>query len=294
MSRLVRIVVAASLCASVVAWLGGCPNQEGTTGTGDNGANGTDQTPTPTDAEKDAVAAAAKSAGSLAQAVNTAQSPTGSEDNQSSYELPTFDTTLNFGTCPQVALTASNLGTLLFDMIVDFGDGCQPYGTTDFICSGSGSGSLSQADKRLNMTFENISCESARLSGAVDIGYERLTSAVNVTGTFDLTYSDDAGTIQTNGTGDGSYDLTQYITTVANFEGVVTGTDAYNATMTGLKMCFATYQVFMPYAGELQVSGTAIRTCIVQFDENSPATGIVNVSIGGLPFVPVNVYGTTQ
>lgn len=293
MSRLLCSVVAAGLCVSLAAWLGGCPGSQGTTpeGTGGTGTSDDTQAATLTTAEKDAVMAGAKSAESLAQAVATAQSPTGAEEEgESSYDLPEFDRTLDFGVCPRVALTATSDGMLTFDMTVDFGDGCQPYGTTEFTCSGSASGLFDQAEKKLNMTFENISCEAAKLTGAVDVVYERLASAVNVEGTFDLTYVDDLGTILTNGTGNGSYDLTEYVTTIADFEGVVNGEDTYDTTLTDVKMCYPTYQRFMPFAGELQVAGSTIRTCIVRFAEESPRTGLVQVSIGGSPFVSVNLY----
>ena len=60
--------------------------------------------------------------------------------------------------------------------------------------------------------------------------------------------------------------------------------------MSNVKMSYATYGVGIPFSGETTVSGDGIRTMIVRFNENSPSTGVVEVSIDGSPFVEVPLY----
>lgn len=294
MHRRACFATIAVICLGVGVWLGGCPSSTntGADGTGGTGTNTDADNAAPTAAERAAAAVAAKSAQSLAQAVNAAQSPTAAEDNaQASYDIPAIDPMMEFGTCPQVGLQLSMAGLLMFDMTVDFGAGCQPFGSAEYTCSGAASGTFDQSEKRMQMTFNNLSCNDVQLGGTINVLYERTTTAVSLEGAFDLSYQDAVGPIQTTGAGNGSYDLEQYVTTVANFAGTATGDAEYGVTMTNLLMSFAQYGHFMPYGGEITVLGDTIRQCVVRFDENSPTTGVVQVSIAGLPFVPVNLYG---
>ena len=45
----------------------------------------------------------------------------------------------------------------------------------------------------------------------------------------------------------------------------------------------------MPSAGEVTLSGSDIRTIVIRFNEDTPTTGEVEISIDGSPFVSLNV-----
>lgn len=276
-------IIAITLCA------GGCPGTAGTSGT-----NGTsDDSTSLTTTEQTAAKASADAAEALAQAFNTTQSPTGAEvaENQSSLEIPLGTKSLHFGSCPAVSMTASNDGTISFGMTVDFGSGCAPYGTEGYTCSGSASGTFSQRNKSINLTFQNISCAGDELTGSVDATYDRTSTTVTLTGTWSLTATDAAGSVSTAGTGNGDYNLSNYTTTIDAYTGTLTiDTGSFTTTMTGIKMSFPTYSAYMPYAGTITLSGNNIRTFVVTFTENSPSTGVVQVSINGAPAISVDLY----
>lgn len=287
MQRSSHLLLTVALCLGIGLWLGACPGAP----TADDLTGTSDTTGTSlTSAEQDSLDAVTSSSKSLAEAVNTAQSPTGG-GSESASDIPSVTQTQTFGVCPQVTLTTTNDGLLTFNMTVSFGTGCHPLGDENYTCSGQASGSFDQRQKNMNMTFENISCQSATLTGDVNVNYDRSATQVDVDGDWDLTYVDSYGTILTDGSGSGNYHLTQYVTTVDTFTGTVTdGTSAYQSTVTGIKISFPTYGVFMPYAGEIAVSGTGIRSYVVRFNENSPSTGIVEVSIAGGPYFQVPLY----
>lgn len=289
MNRVTYAAVVLLAIAGTAFWLGGCP--EGTTTNDQNTID--EQSNDPSEAELDAAKAVATSTGSLAQAVNTAQSPTGAQDEigQSSLEIPLGNQTYTFGQCPETTLTASNTGTLAFTVELDFGSGCHPLWSPEWTCSGTASGSFSQSTQMLSMEFENTSCGEATLTGDIEVSYSRSSTLVDIEGDWDLTYADSIGSIITDGTGTGNYNLSTYSTTIATFTGTVTDTvDSWNVSMNGIKTSFPTYERFMPYAGEMTVWGTTIRTMIIRFTEDSPVDGTVEISIDGMPFVEVRLY----
>ena len=73
--------------------------------------------------------------------------------------------------------------------------------------------------------------------------------------------------------------------TDGSFNGSITdGTHAYAAELSGIVTSYATHGNTIPAAGRLMLSGTSIRTTIIEFAEESPATGKVQVSVDGGPF----------
>jgi hypothetical protein len=286
MQRFVRTLAAVTLTAGIVVWMGGCP---GTTSADDTGDSTGDAL---SNLEQDAIDAAQESAAALAQGMHTAQSISGG-DNQSSLVAPAGTQTLAFGSCPEVTMSLAGAASLfIFSATIDYGTaGCAPFGTSRYACTGSATGTFNQQDNTLDIGFQNIRCDGAALDGTIAGAWERSATSVGINGDFDLTWSNGDVSVSTTGTGTGTYDINNQATALNTFTGTTSdGTHTYNVTMTGIMMSFPTYERFMPYAGQITLSGTDIRTYIVRFNENSPTTGVVVVSIQGAPFVEVNLY----
>ncbi len=278
----------------------GCPAEQtpsGTTGTDDDGTT----TDSLTSTEQDAVQAGLDAGTALTTSFQATQSPMSTEeDDQSSFalpdEIPVGSVEYNFGTCPNVDLAANNEGVLYFDITIDFGTtGCNPIWDTEHTYAGSASGTFSQAQQEIDLTFTDYSIDDYTIDGSIEAEYDRTTTEVSLEGAWDITTTADGVQLDTSGNGSGTYDTENYVTTITTFTGSVTD-DVFDFTvsMTGVKMSFATYDRFMPYAGTLQLAGQDIRTISVRFDEDSPTTGVVEVSIGGSPYVEYNVYEAAQ
>ena len=286
MRKLITIGGLVFLTAAMFVMVGGCP-QDGTDNTG-----GTDNTSL-TAAEKDALVTGSQSCQSLGNAAGVTKSS--AQDDNSSFDVPSIPnnaTTYTFGNCPEVTMSVDNLSSLTFELDVDFGNGCSPYVTQeDYDCTGSASGTFSQAAKNINLTFNEISCGYATLDGGVDVNYDVSGQVITLDGAWDLDYEDDIGPIQTDGEGTASYDAENLITTFSIFNGTITDTQVtWTMGLSGIKMSYPTYGNYIPYAGEATVSGTEIRTFKVKFDEDSPTTGIVQVSIAGGAYFDVDLY----
>ena len=289
MKHITSICIMSMLGLALLTWMGGCP-QDATTNT-----TGTTDTSSLTAGEEDAAQAAAQAGQSLAEAVNVTKTATDDDDDQGSFDIPDIPTgsqSITFGQCPEVELEVTNDGLLTFDMSIDFGTtGCTPYGWDDYICTGSASGTFDQSEQNLSVTFESISCNEATLTGTADVNYDIDGQAIDLDGDWDLTYVDDIGTIQTDGNGEGGYNASTYVTTITSFEGDVTDTvSTWSTIMLGIHASYPTYGSYIPYSGTMTVSGPDIRTMTVRFNEDSPTTGVVEVSIGGAPYFNVNLY----
>lgn len=281
------VCMASLLCISLLLPTGGCPQESATDA-------GTD-TASLTSTEEDAAEAAAQASQSLAEALNVSKAASEDDEDQASFdvpEIPSGSLSTTFGTCPEVELEAASDGLLTFDLTIDFGTtGCTPYGYDDYTCTGSASGSFDQQEQNIDLTFESISCNDETLTGTVDATYDIDGQAFSLDGDWDLTYVNDTGTAATEGDGDCSYNASTYVTTITSFDGTVTDTVyTWNAIMTGINVSFVTYGNYIPYSGSMTLSGTTIRTMTVRFDEDSPTTGIVEVSINGAPYFEVDIY----
>lgn len=277
-----RTLTIVLLALTAAIWMGGCPS--GTSGT-------TTDPNTLTDAEKNAATTAARAVESLAQATGTAQSTTNDPNDQSAFTIPTGVTERTFGNCPEVAFTLSNDDLLTFNLTIDFGTGCTPVYLPEYACAGAASGTFDQRNQNIQMTFNTITCGVATLTGDVNLDYERDASKVALDGAWDLTYVDSVGTVVTDGNGNCEYDRTAYITTIPSFTGTITAeSKVWSATCTGIVTSFYNNSVFMPYAGQVTLTGPDIRDITIKFDEDSPTTGVVQVSVGGGPFFAVGLY----
>ena len=240
-----------------------------------------------TDAEKSAIQASAKSASAMSQAVGTTQSAV-TADLTGTGKAAARAVTV--GTCPQVTTTVTNLVTLTFDASIDFGESCTPVGTEDLTCSGSASGSFSQAAKSINMTFNDISCTDETLGGSVDLTYGVSLTAVTLTGDWDVTWTTGDEVFTVDGTGTCGYDLSGSVTSVSSYDGTSSGPDgSWATTMTDILISY-TKGSYIPYSGTMTVSGSDIRTMTVRFNEDSPTTGKVEVKVGPSPFVTVDLH----
>ena len=300
-----RIARIAAITVCVVAFplvLGqGCPTDgvvpdDGGNGGGDGGG-GSDLTADDlTDAEKAAINAAANgSALALAQATNTTQNATGGDAG--SAQSPPSD--ICVGICPEVCKSGSILQGEV-DLTIDFGDGCMAFpllSEEQYMCSGSASGTFSQSARTIGLTYNTITCEGEMLDGMTDLTYDLSLDNVQFTGDWDLTWtSNDGWKSNTDGQGTGGYDFLTYVTSIPTFVGSVSdlsvGNDPYvwSIDMKDVLVSFMTYYSYLPYRGTMTLSGPEIRTLTLTFDESSPTTGDVQVSIAGGPSFTVNVF----
>lgn len=233
--------------------------------------------------EQSAVEAFLASIQSINSAVNTTQGTT-SGTNESSLDAPS--------TCPTASFSASNESGFELAVSMDFGEsGCNVLGSEDYVCSGNASGLFSQAAHTMDIEFNNLSCDGTTLSGDVTLGFNRTETAVALNGEFDLVLTDSSGSIATQGEGVVSFDLESLSTTISTFDGTVTqGTSTFLAELEGIQLSFTQYDNFVPFAGTATLSSSEIRTMTIEFDADSPTTGVVQVTVaGGEPF-SVNIF----
>jgi hypothetical protein len=281
MRRVANVRTAVMFACGSVLWLGGCPVR-----TGDS------QSTELTGTEQDGVAAAAKASESLAQAINTAKNTAETGENQSACHVPTPTSSqeLTFGSCPEVTMAVAQEEPN-FSVTLDFGDdGCNPGGLSELTCAGSATGTYDQQAGTLAVSFDGVNCNDTSLDGDIDVSFDIDGYTVSLDGDWDLTYVEGDDTVLTDGGGEGSYDATTKVTTISSFEGTVSdGTNSWNATLSNIQISYATYENLIPFAGEATISDSGGRTITVRFDADSPATGVVEVSVNGSPFFEVDL-----
>lgn len=239
------------------------------------------------DLEKAVIGAARLAAGAFGQAVGTSRHAAG--EQEAAAEVQPGELTV--GTCPEVT-TSATLGDAGLDVSIDFQDGCTlPIGG-DYTCSGSASGQIDLLGRTLVLEFDGISCsDQTTLSGSVNLGYSLSGGSVDLQGQWDLTYTDDGEQIVTTGTGVAHYDTNTLATEIAEFQGSLTeGDDQWQMSVSDVAISYAAQQSYLPYAGTVTLSGPAIRQLTIRFNENSPSTGDVEISVAGGPFFTVNLY----
>lgn len=268
--------------------LGGCPAASTPT---DDGTNGQEQL---TGAEQQTLGNASGATVSLCGATTTAQGAVNDESEQAGLDLP-ITTSRDFGTCPHVSLEASALGSGgegAWAFSVDFGTGCQPPGFDELTFAGSASGSMSALEQSFSLQFDDLTMGDDSLTGQADLAYQRSDGQLSFTGTWGLTYTSAADDFQahTDGTGTVQYSPQDGVTTIATFTGNVSDDDVdASVTMTDVQVSYAQYGSFIPYAGTMTIAGNDIRPLTITFDENSPTTGQVQVSIDGGPSIYIDI-----
>jgi hypothetical protein len=246
-----------------------------------------------TEAEADAVEAAVFGVAALTQATATTQSAADSDTLSSAQTipaLPEIPESTTFGQCPVVTLSLRDFAALVFEVTVDFGASCNPAGTPDHACSGRATGSLSAAASTMEMVFERIACNAAALDGSADLIYALGETNVDLVGDWDLDWMIEDEVFQTVGTGDVTYDRLSSNVFVSTFQGTVAEEDgSWTLQARELDISFVDNASLIPSSGVLTLSGGDIRTVTVTFDENSPSTGQVGVSVDGGPTVTISL-----
>lgn len=236
--------------------------------------------------EPNAVNAAVNGMAALHQAVYTAQN--GAISISTNQQVINGD--VEIGTCPVVTTSLSLGDPIAADLTIDFGDRCAPFGGDTYICSGSATGTFSQSDRQIDLTFDAFSCSDQTLSGSSSLVYSLTANRVAVAGSWDLTYAYDAETFGTAGAGSGEYDRDAAQTTISTFSGTVSDSvGRWKAQATDVVISLQNNETLLPSSGEVTLSGSDIRTIVVRFDEDTPATGLVQVSVNGSAFFTVGL-----
>jgi len=237
--------------------------------------------------EQNAVKSAAMAAGALSQTTSAAQNAVGREIASGGPK----PADLIGGSCPEVS-TTTTLGSGSLDVTIDFGDGCVLPIDPEYSCAGSVTGELTPSGNALDLEFESLSCTGeTSLTGQVSVIYDLSMADVSVSGQWSLIYDVEDQRFATSGSGTCSYDLGDLITEVTEFQGLLAdGIDQWNLTMEDILVCYAEKESHVPYAGTMLLFGPNIRQLTIRFNENSPSTGEVQVSIAAGPFFTVDIY----
>lgn len=226
-----------------------------------------------------AIEAFLNSAESLTASVTSTQGSTaGQTGGQSALSLTLSDT------CPAATFTASNNGSAELGLTIDFGAGCSPFGSTEYFCSGSASGTFSQANSNVNVTFDSLTCNGKGLSGDVNLDFVRTTTVVDFSGEWNVTYTDGASSVNTAGSGQVEFNRSDANTIISAFDGTLTqGNTQYGCDLDQVEVSFAQYENFVPYGGTATLTYTDagdIDRMVITFNANSPTTGVVSVTLG--------------
>lgn len=288
----IRPLIVAATCAFILPWFGilacnGVPPQPSDDGSGSLAGTVIDLT----QAERDGALAGLHAASALTRATSTSQSGTRLEPEQNAQTIPQDEF---FGTCPVVGLALTE-GLTDFSVTVDFGDGCElpaEAGT----CSGSAFGDLDRLNNTLTLALNELSCNGVSLNGSVSATYSVDGGRRTMTGTWSLRRAaldkEDGTTDEVSTFGDGVtvYDGDAQAVEVTDFTGSVTTEDGtWNASAEGLVVSLVQNESLIPTGGIVTILNDDTRTIIVRFNENSPTTGEVEISINGSDFFAVNL-----
>lgn len=195
----------------------------------------------------------------------------------------------SFGTCPVVSFTATQGDALTLGLSIDFGTGCTPTGSTA-VCSGEAAGTYTLVSNTIDASFANLGCDGNTLTGDAVVTASVDSSGVELNGSWTLGFNHDNVENTTGGYGTSIYDAQNARTSIPTFIGTLTeGAETYSATLSDVELSYDTYGNFIPYAGEGTVSNADLRSITVRFNENSPSTGDVEISVDGSPFFDANL-----
>lgn len=256
----------------VACLIAGCPQEQTVSSTGTRQVTG---------GQAAAIDAAIQSIESLTSSLNTTQNATGGEAQASR----------TVSTCPEASFSADNTDGLSLTLSLDFGDGCDVLGSTDYSCSGSISGSFSQSASSIDAQFGALTCNGYALEGSLSFTYDVTSTTIGVLGSWDITYSDAASNVSTAGLGQASYDSGSAATTFSSFEGDVTSDDeTYGVTLVNVVTSLTNNGNFIPQSGTMTLTGQTFESVAVTFNATSPSTGDVSVSINGGSSFPYNLF----
>ena len=249
------------------------------------------------DGERRAIVAVGDVPGTLAQATdvtrNSTDADTAALDESAGQEVPD----VVVGTCP-VVTTSGQLFEGDLEVTIDYGtEPCTTATSTEDAeraCSGSATGTLNLTDALVTLGFDDLRCNERSIDGLVSLGYEIRASRLEFDGTWDLTATESDRTVRTAGEGrvvfEASPDACCNVTTVETFTGSISeGEDEWTAEMNGVLVSIEEYGSLIPFGGTITIDGPEIRSITVTFNENSPATGAITVTISGGPSFEVNL-----
>ena len=239
-----------------------------------------------TDSEKQALQATLAAARTITSAVATLQNGAGANGFDARAN-PQVRTT---GACPVVTTNVTATEPVELRVMLDFGAGCTPAYWPGVTCSGSVMVSVRPESGELSAAFQELTCNGASLTGTADATFSETDGVNNVSGTWDLTWSEGTSRVATEGTGVCRCDPATFVTTIPSFAGSVSdGSAAWNVQFADLMISYKTYGSHVPYSGSMTLEGQTIRTLSIRFSTASPATGDVDVSFDGTHYATINL-----
>ena len=238
--------------------------------------NGGDDTQGLTSAQQTAATTALSAIDALGTSVSGTQGAT--SDASSAKALP------RDLTCPTVTFTARPGGEPGLSVALDFGTGCSPLDSQDYICTGNITGTINRTNKTLSLVMQSLGCGTRTVSGSIDVTYTRGDSAVSLDGNWNLSSVKDGATTTAAGAGAATFNRDSLATTVTSYNGALTrGGKTYQITMSGIQVSFIQFGNFVPFAGSVTISTAGEPDIVISFDANSPTTRAATVTIGSLP-----------
>jgi len=276
----------------VIAALGaGCTSEFNVAGPGDV-LSTTDEL-TLTTADRESLQAGLDAIQSMATATGTAQASTddGALDSfgLSSATIPE-DGEVSRGECPEVTL-ATDIVSALLAIAVDYGDGCSPLSVDDYTVSGRATGTFTEADSSLSLTFDDLTSNGNTLDGDLGVSLSRTNDGVGLDGDWNLAYTTAQQVVATAGAGRADYVRETATTTIVDFDGTVSNDgDIWGAIISGVATSFQQNGNFIPFSGSITLTLADGRQLNLVFDEDSPTTGQAEVSINDLPAIEVDLF----
>jgi len=208
-----------------------------------------------------------------------------SEDEQNG-KTANADLLVNFGTCPEVTFETDDQGNDPPSLTVDFGNGCAPNameGTTE--CSGSATGTITFFPRVITLAFSDFGCGQRNTDGDVELNWTRTNDTVTVDGTWDLTVTPNDGIASsTEGSGTATYDNSTRSTTITTYNGMLMRAgNSWTTELEDIEVSYQNNENLIPFAGTATITGTRVGTIVATFDENSPTTRVIMLSINGGP-----------
>ncbi|MFN0135630.1 MAG: hypothetical protein ACKVS9_05860 [Phycisphaerae bacterium] len=285
MRKLLAVSILSS--AAVALNIAGCP-QTSLTDTIDDVVTGiTDLTTTEVDSLQAAIFAA--------QSLNISGAPTfagaAAATGDTALDINTDTGTITVGECPEATFSSGET-TGTFAMSLDFGDGCNNVDDENApTCVGTVTGSATPAQNTIDATFEDFNCDDYGVDGTVSVEYALSTGISVLNGEWDVTINAAGDQVYTtDGNGEVQIDAVDRSVVIPTFAATVgDGTSEWNMSFAELGIDYATYGNFVPYAGWIQIFSDTTRDVTVRFNESSPSTGVVEISVEGSEFFEVDL-----
>ena len=208
-----------------------------------------------------------------------------SEDEQNN-KVANADLLINFGTCPEVTFETDEQGDNPPSLTVDFGNGCAPNAVeTTTECSGSATGTITFFPRVVTLSFSDFGCGQRNTDGDVELSWTRANESVTVDGSWNLTVTPNDGIASsTEGTGWATYDNSSRSTTITNYDGMLMrGGNTWTTNLDEIQVSYQNNANLIPFAGTATITGTRVGTIVATFDEDSPTTRLIMLSVNGGP-----------